>query len=232
MKKMFIAWCLLLLSIDCANRVASVTETDTGRITGCVVGLNKHGIHAADVILRSADQLNMVSASRAKRAMTLKIAAQIAMQPESTKSSPAGFFSFDSIALGNYYIEVNDHDSLGAVIEASVTKKSPQQVVDTVVARQLGAIKGSLGNSLINHDSTFIYIVEVDRKVPIDSVGSFLINNLPARDYTIRLLENKTIVYSLLDTIVISVTEQDTTKAYGIGAKFGTIVIGGPIREY
>ena len=213
---------------DCSRSVTS-TETDTGQITGWVVYKNKKAVRDADVILRDADMIQMVSIGQAKQRALTKKCSSAEMMPESTNTSPAGFFSFSEVDIGDYYIEINDHDSLGAVAEAAISDDKPVCSIDTIVLKQTGTIEGSIDKSLIKVDSTFVYIVEIDRRVSVDSLGRFLIENVPARDYTIRIMENSTVVESLLDTIEVS--ESDTVSVYNIGAEFGTIDIDGIIHE-
>jgi len=206
-KRLFL--CILLISgTACTKRVASVTETDTGTITGWVVNGDNEGIGGADVILRNRG-----------------------MHPDSTTTSFDGFYSFDSIAAGKYYIEINAHDTLGAVVEAEITEDAPEAAVDSVVVKPFGTIQGSLDNSLVRDDATFLYLVELDREVPVGNLGWFLISGVPARDYTIRLIEDDSIVTSLLDTVVISVAGKDTAKIFHIGTKSGTVTIDGTIEE-
>jgi len=212
---------------DCSRSVTS-TETDTGQITGWVVYKNKKAVRDADVILRDADMIQMVSIGQAKQRALTKKCSSAEMMPESTNTSPAGFFSFSEVDIGDYYIEINDH-SLGAVAEAAISDDKPVCSIDTIVLKQTGTIEGSIDKSLIKVDSTFVYIVEIDRRVSVDSLGRFLIENVPARDYTIRIMENSTVVESLLDTIEVS--ESDTVSVYNIGAEFGTIDIDGIIHE-
>lgn len=232
MKIALIVGYLLLLGLDCSRHdTVSVTETDTGVITGWVTGPDRQGIGDADVILHNADKVKAVASIRGSVNALAKRTVVAATNSDSAKTSPAGFFTFESVKIGHYYIEVNDHDSRGAVAEVFVTEDDPEPEPDTLVVGHFGTIKGSLYNTSADSNAKYIYIIEIDRKVPIDSLGRFLVDNVPARDYTVRLIQNGLIIPSLLDTLVISVVQQDTAKAYNIGTETGSITIKGTIGE-
>lgn len=208
--------CVILICLQCSKPV-SVTETDTGQISGWVVDKQGRNVRDADVLLRSADITRDVAPG--SRAV------------DSVRTSTEGFFRFSGIAAGDYLIEINDHDSLGSVAEVTIIKESPVTSVDTIEIGKLGIIRGSIDPSMIGGDSTFLYIVELDRRIPVDSLGRFLTGHLPAREYTIRLVTNTTVTPSRLDTVVISVMEEDTVAAYNIGTRSGSVIIDGPIDE-
>jgi hypothetical protein len=230
MKKAVTMICLLLFMFECTKNSASVSETNTGQIKGWVVNEDDKVVKGAQVILRSVT-LPVAAAPKASLPSLGKVAQPGDLQADTTTTSSKGSFSFDSVAIGDYYIEINDRDSRGALVEASITDNTTVQIIDTVVIKPFASITGSLDESLITSESTYLYLIELDRKVPIDSLGIFLITNVPERDYTIRLIENENITTSVLDTVIITVEEQDTVKAFYLGSKTGIVTIDGTIEE-
>jgi hypothetical protein len=221
MMKFFLVVCgLLLMMLRCAG-----TETDTGQLQGYVVDEQKNPIGSAVVILRERE----ASASLHRTLATQP--PPITGRSDTTRTTENGLFVFNSLRKGAYYLEVNDRDKRGAVVDGTLPQKGAPLIPDTIVVREFGAIRGSIDRSLVKGDSTFIYVIELDRRVPVDSLGYFLIGHVAAYDYSIRLIENRSFIPSVLDTVVIAVAVHDTATVFGIGNKPGSMVIHGIIHE-
>ncbi len=222
---------LVIICSDCSREIASVTETDSGSITGWVVDDGKRGISGAVVTLRSTAILNETATGYVPSSTVAKRSLYIHVTADSVRTSRDGYFVFDSVAEGSYYLEVNAHDSSGSIMEISVGTDSSEHSVDSVTAQKFGAIRGSINISLLPSDSVFIYVVELDRMISIDTAGYFSTNKVPSCDYHIQLVEKTVPIPSLLDTIVISVSLQDTAEVYGIGVEAGSLDIQGTVQE-
>ena len=233
MKLEVLSCCLLAIFIDCSDNCTSVTETDSGVITGWVVDGDRQGIAGAAVTLRTIDLSGEAIAGGVlpQPGLARRTDLYIGVSAISTQTSPGGFFTFDSVLWGDYYLEVNSHDSSGAIVDVSIGKNAPIQSVDTVTAGKFGAIKGSIDLSLVKTDSTVIYVMKLDRSMRIDSSDVFYLDNVPASDYYLQLVDDSTLVPSLLDTVVVSVAGEDTAEVYGIGVEPGTLNMNGVIRE-
>jgi hypothetical protein len=226
---------LLVTGLYCGlgpdSRVAG-TETDTGEIVGIVVYSDSTPVQGADVIMRDQSKLKFIIAQKlGKNSAARKF---VGKRFDSTKTSPAGVFVFDSVDTGNYYIEINDHDSLGALVEAQISESEPEFVVDTILLRRKGAIEGKVDPELVNVlKGTQVYIQEIDRIVSVDSVGYFIATGLPQWDkYTIRIIIGDSLVITESDTLKIDVSQNDTTQLANVGSKTGTVQIQGIIKEF
>jgi hypothetical protein len=221
MNRLFPVCCLILMFVVCSRHTASVTETDTGRITGWVVDGDKQGVAGAVVVVRSDETDSPVSAA--------KKAVAGSRVTDSATTSADGFFAFESVEAGDYYVEVNYRDSLGSIVGVTLKNDTQSGTTDTIMVKPLGALEGSIPRNLMNSDSTFIYIIELDRRIAPDSQGYFLIGSIPAFTYTVRIVGSADVGPSHLDIVVIE--EQDTTRVFNIGAETGTITIDGAIEE-
>lgn len=204
----FLVLFILLISylLDCSKSISGGTETDTGQIKCWIVDRDDIPVDSALVLLRSADSII-----------------------DSTRTLSDGSFTFEDIPSGGYYIEVITGDSLGAFAKTEVQKD--EVTSDTLTAREFGTIKGSIDKSLVMSDATMVYLVELDRTVPVDSAGVFTFDNVPEFNYTLQLVEDSIKVPSPLDSIEVKVTEKDTTAVYNIGSGSGSISVGGKVHE-
>lgn len=180
-------------------------------MSGIVVDKNGNGISAADVIMRSESIVNKITVGLSKMSLATTATRFSGKQFDSTKTSLTGFFAFDSVDTGHYYIEINDHNVLGALARATITTAKPVCVVDTITLKHFGAIQGSVDSALVKSGNAYVQIVELGRSVAVGASGKFEINLVPPdTGYTIRLVIDSNVVASPLDTEKIAVKEGDT----------------------
>jgi len=192
----------------CMPDSSSVTETDTGTINGWVVNADNNGVDGATVILRDTSGF-----------------------ADTMISGNGGSFSFTEVGTGSYYLEIITDDSLGALVETSLSPTNLEQEIGKIIVKRLGTVKGSIDYSLTGTSSTYIYIIALDRKVPVDSLGFFLIENVPENDYSVVLIEGTITKPSVLDSVVISVENPDTTTVLNLGSTTGAVTIHGTVTE-
>jgi hypothetical protein len=91
-----------------------------------------------------------------------------------------GFFRIDSIAAGEYSIEVNDGEANAVLlnIAISVSKNAQVTVEDTMYPYVI--VHGHLDSIKDTSINRYCVIYGLERKIPIESDGSFKIDNLPA----------------------------------------------------
>jgi hypothetical protein len=223
----------LAVRCSCNNNVAGTSnETDTG--TSCkVVGLmeyaNGTGVMGAGVrLIDSAAVHVMIIASARTRALA-KISALV--RSGYTTTDPTGYFEIDSVDTGKYYVLVNDHDSLGGRFRAVVDTGDTVVRVNGTLQR-MGTVRGSIDTSLLNKNGqTFIYVPEADKKVLVNSDGTFGLGVLPPGTYTIKLVYGTTVQASPLDSLAIPVKSDSTTTLQNIGTKYGAVIITVSVKE-
>jgi hypothetical protein len=217
MKKHLFSLLSILLLFRCThvdNNIAG-TSNETQTVVGIVTYGNGNPVKTAKVILHDPYVIETGLNKLAKRTTSVGI--------RSTKTNAEGFFRFDSVNRGKYYIEVNDRDSLGAVKEIAVDK------IDTVHAsctvQPLGAIAGTIDTSLIaKSGETYVYVTQLQQRVPVvPRTGAFEIDNLPPYNYSLRIFHDTIAVASPFDSTKILVTKGDTTL---VGNLLPVVMVG------
>ena len=206
---------LLRCSFPNNNSVAG-TSNETQTVVGKISYSNGNPVDSAEVILRNQDSIKKIALTTLNKTLAIIHSGQ-------TKTDANGLFRFDSVDTGRYYLEVNYHDSLGAVQETTVNAKDTIHVNCTV--KLMGAIEGKIDTGFINTTGkTYVYVVEVQQKMPVDSTkGTFEIGNLPPYNYTLQILHDTSVVKSPLDIAKVPVKEGDTTH---VGNTSPVVLIG------
>jgi hypothetical protein len=227
MKKVFFLSLLsFFLSCSCSNNIAGTgSETDTGcAIAGLIQFSDSIPVSGADVILHDQSQLTKITLPK-------RLAKIALIRSGNTKTNINGFFRIDSVDTGRYLVEINDHDTLGAVLPTKINPGDTLKQVNGIL-QKFGTIIGKVDTSGIGKNNTAsIYLPEIGRTVTIDSAGNFIISNLPAWSYQLRFAIQDSIVRLPLDSILIPVKPADTTTIISFGSKSGTVVIDGKIIE-
>jgi PKD repeat protein len=181
-------------------------ETQTGKpaaMVGLIVYSDSAPVNGANVILHDQNAVKEIVMPLGKRAALI--------QSGQTKTNINGFFRFDSVDTGKYFVEVNDHDTLGALLQATVHEYDTLVQVNGVLKRT-GSVEGQIDTSLVSKNGrTYVYVVELQEQVAVDSTGAFAIKNLPPYSYTLVVLHDTVVVKSPLDTAKVTVQGGDTT---------------------
>ena len=228
MKKVyFLSLLSFFLSCSCSNNGIAGTgsETDTGcTVAGLVQYSDSTAVVHAGVILHDQRLIKKITLNKTATALVL-------IRSGSTFTNINGFFRFDSVDTGGYLVEINDHDTLGAILPATVKPKDTLVQVNGTLKR-CGLIIGKVDTTGIGKNKNVsIFLPEIDRIIAVDSAGNFIINNLPVWNYQLRLAVQDTIVRLPLDTVSIPVKTADTTWVISFGSKSGTVIIDGKIIE-
>jgi hypothetical protein len=231
MKKFLLLFLIIPMVMFCGNTGDDITggssETSTGKqafaaIEGLIVFANNTPVVGAGVKLRNqADVRKIVIAA--------KMTSIIRSGFDSTDIT--GFFRFDTVDTGKYWIAINYQDSLGALAEAAVTDKDTVVRVNATL-RAMGTIQGKIDSTYIKPGQvTYIYIPELGIKIPVDSNGVFSLPHLPPGNYTIMIIIGSTRTQTPTDSVKIPVIPGDTTLISKVGSKTGVVIINGSIIE-
>jgi hypothetical protein len=192
--------------------IIPLPDTSAKIAAGCLVGyaVRQNGTAAlnAKTTLRYQSTIMQIANGQVSSVTGLK-------RYDSTLINSAGSYSFDLIDTGKYIIEINDHDSMGALVQAEITRTRLICLIPTVALAKLGAIKGRIPDSLICGDSTFIYIPELNRLLPINKKGFFIGNLVPKGVYSLRLVCGRKLISSPWDTLHLNVLPGDTAVPTG-----------------
>ena len=221
--KYFALFAIVLSCVSPTTRTAgTISETDTGCvIEGLVQYSSKTPVSNAIVTLHDQQILKIITLAKQK----------VLIRSGNTKTNINGFFQIDSVDTGKYLVEINDHDSLGALVPAKVLPKDTLVTVNAILGR-FGTIIGKIDTGAIHTiKNPVIYLPEINQRITIYASGYFVINNLPAYVYHIRFASGDSVITMPTDSVQIPVSPGDTTFFQSLGAKKGSIIINGQIIE-
>jgi hypothetical protein len=215
---------LLLPILSCVfpKLAGTSTETDTGCIIeGLVRYKNGAGVANASATLHDQRKTHMISLT--KRSVLIR--------SKKTTTNINGFFQIDSVDTGRFFVEFNDHDSLGAVVPTTVNKGDTLIQIEPVLER-CGSLQGKISPDIVNvNPGMIVYLPEIQRSAIIDSSNTFAIQALPVGNYQLAVVDKDSIIWSAPDTLRIPITANDTTRIISFGSKTGTITINGQVVE-
>jgi hypothetical protein len=220
-KTLLLLFIVILFSCTGLTPVSGTgSETDTGCV---IVGLIKNAdslpVSGADIILHDQRIVSIAALSKTKNANSLICHA-------TTKTDSNGFFRIDSVAAGNFLIEINDHDSSGGILPVQIIPKDTLKSANGALLH-FGTIVGHLDTLVDNSGNTKVIIPELNRAVTIDSLGSFILPAMPVWNYHVRVTRNDSGIVLPTDTAVIPVSEKDTTVIINFGSETGGVIICG-----
>ncbi|MBN1575058.1 MAG: DUF2341 domain-containing protein [Chitinispirillaceae bacterium] len=100
-----------------------------------------------------------------------------------------GRFAINSVAPGEYVIEVNDGDRSGACIRFGVAEKFPEVIIPDDTLRHFGTIRGKLVLDSAGDAPVYLQVYGLDRLTVIDShTDSFTIDDVPTGTYVLHIL--------------------------------------------
>jgi hypothetical protein len=207
MKRYTLLLPFVTILLNCSHPVGIAgTSNDTETVVGEVTNSNNNPVNNANVTLHDQKAIGKIVTGLSKTATGIRSG--------STLTDMSGCFRFDSVDTGVYYLEINSHDSLGGLLEINVRRTnvadSVLHIIDTV--KRMGTIEGKIDVGLVSKTvTTYVYIAEVQKLVPVDTNGNFTCVYLPPYDYTLRVMQGSTVVSSPLDTAKVMVKEGDTT---------------------
>jgi len=132
----------------------------------------------------------------------------------------SGSFFIDSVKVGNYKIEINDSKTSAALMPCVIKTTHDNITLPDDTLRHYSTISGKV-DSLNSNEKAYVQVVGLERLVPVDSTGSFIIPDLPASTYQIKIISldtsTKPIVVDSVRTAPDSVTHVlNTTKTDSI----------------
>ena len=204
---------LMLLTCSKTSNVAgTIDETGTGKPCAAVMGLVVYS-DSSPVVGAAVNLYNQNSVQKIVVPLKKRLIQSI---NRNTQTNINGIFRIDSVDTGKYYVDINDHDSLGALVPATVRLHDTLVTVNAVLQR-LGAIQGKIDTSLVSSSTkTYVYVVEAQKLVAVDSTGNFTVNSLPPYNYTLQVVHDTVVVTSPLDTAKVKVIGGDTVHVGSI----------------
>jgi hypothetical protein len=197
----YILYFILCVGLLCSPQVASITETETGEITGQIVDETGHLMEGVRVTLHGSKE-NSLQSSLSKRSTSLPSH----MLTIVTTTTTNGYYKFKNLPIDQYFIETNLKDSTGALIEAEVTKEHLVDTMPVTGLKLLGSIRGSVPDSLRGKQDVYVYLNKVDRFISVNKDGSFTIESVPSSDYKLTFVTSNQGIQTRFDSIQIIVS--------------------------
>lgn len=152
------------------------TETESKVVAGRAVNSDGSPAAFARVSLRPADYLaDLVSAEHADPGS------------KDTVTDSHGRFDLGALPAGEYRIEIAGAEARGSVHDFAVAGSVEGMLLPTDTLRPRGSIAGSFAPDSESNLASFVQVFGMERLVKADPRGNFILYNLPAGDYDIRL---------------------------------------------
>ncbi|MBN2035098.1 MAG: DUF2341 domain-containing protein [Chitinispirillaceae bacterium] len=112
----------------------------------------------------------------------------------------SGAFMIDSLDTGSYIVEINNGVSHAAMSECRIASETPKVNLAHRILLPYVTIVGWVDPQLIPGEQ-YVQVVGLDRLVPVDSAGSFIVNDLPSGTLQIRIAAKDTVVHQVFDKV-------------------------------
>lgn len=173
---------LMLIVFQCTegNIAGGTADTGNAKIAGTIYTYDGKFAAGIPVVFYPTDYLPEISNDQ-KHTETVHY---------KTFTNDSGFFTLDSIADGDYTIEVNDNVASALCFNIIVkdTAESTLSLIDTL--KPYSTIQGNIGSVSDTSLKRFVLIYGLDRRIPVSSNGHFYINDLPAGNIKIRIVSD------------------------------------------
>jgi hypothetical protein len=102
-----------------------------------------------------------------------------------------GNFRIDSVEAGSYRIEVNDREHFAGIFNCDVAAGADVQDVGLDTMQPYAAISGSVVAPGFVAVPLFVQVYGMERFASVDSLGRFAFRDLPAGEYSLRIVANQ-----------------------------------------
>jgi hypothetical protein len=178
----FLLACLLIvILLGCGREgplAGGATDTETGgaKAVGRIMMPGGGPAFCATVEMRKREYLREPSESVSSTIGSSK-----------THADVSGFFSFDSLAIGEYVFLANCGDTLLATWVATVIDTSGKVTLPTTKLQKPGRIKGHVNFSDGSRPTFLVRVYGLPKLAMGDSTGDFLLTGLPAGNCNLRI---------------------------------------------
>lgn len=136
------------------------------------------------------------------------------------ETDDSGRFSIDSIDIGSYTIEVNDGESGAVLLSITLSDDEDSSLILEDTLFPFATVEGSIE---LHGDTTFsryVVIYGLDRLVPVSEDGTFMIGDIPAGTFHLKIISDdeswETVEFDSVSVAagsVARITNRDTTCA-------------------
>jgi hypothetical protein len=225
----------VVLFMQCADTGLSGgfgSETTNGRVTGTALLPDGKPSVGARVAVRRADFVDP-SFSR-ESSTTAKIAGD-------AQTDAAGTFIVDSLDTGSYIVEINDGTALAVQQGCDITTGQNTAVLEHATLQPYGTIIGWVDPATLGSDA-YVQSVGVDRRVPIDSGGNYILDDLPYGTIRLRVVTDslstaqvmtQTVVVQAGGTTVVAPSGYEKSSRVGLNTTAaGAGILDAPVTGF
>ena len=178
--KHLLLFSILLVSFICRCSISPYAggTTDTGNAKIAAVIYTDQGKPAsgASVVLLPSDFLPGSDSG------------SLELNGKQTFTDDSGYFSFDSIDDGDYYIEINDRNSSAVLLKVLISGYDDSTLFLKDTLQPYASIEGNAGAVSETSQERFLLIYGLNRLIPVASDGSFNVDDLPAGIFHLRII--------------------------------------------
>ncbi len=199
------------LLFRCTSAPVAGGTTDTGNARVSAVIFTDEGVPAVGATVTICPE-GYVAAIGPDSAQVREVSVRI------LETDAEGMFRIDTIADGNYVIEVNDGVAEAVLIQCVLSDSNDGEQVINDTMRLYATVDGNAG---VVDDATlkrYCVVHDLDRRVPVDQDGTFLFDDLPPGRYHLSIIATEaswqTVEFDSVDVHsddTVSVRVADTT---------------------
>jgi len=176
-----IVWFVALFCSGCTTQPLSggSSQQGNGIVSGSIMTKNGLPAIATSIRIRSSEYVTSpVTSDRGENSYD-------------AITDSTGQFSVSGIIPGRYSIEANDQKSSAALTKITITEQCSTSDIGTIDLKPYSLITGDINDTLTDSLASYaIVILGLERRVPVNTDGTFSIKNLPEGDFDLRLVSS------------------------------------------
>lgn len=190
---------LVALCCNCTSPVAGgSSQQGNGVMVGCVVSSDGSPSEGTQIRILPVDYLSSPdSSSEHHKAITAVTDAE-------------GNFSVTGVDTGNYTVEANDLESSAALVRLSLDEEYDTANTGTFSLAPYARIDGVVSGTGVDHQ-LFVQIRGLERLVPVESDGTFSIDNIPEGAFDLRVVSGDSTA-KVVDIIDVDAASETTVS--------------------
>ncbi|MBN1577495.1 MAG: DUF2341 domain-containing protein [Chitinispirillaceae bacterium] len=109
-----------------------------------------------------------------------------------TITDHTGHFQFDSIKAGDYCIEGNDGISSAVLLKVNVVDSTDTSLFHEDTLHPYAVVEGNIGRSPAPSIQRYVLVYGLDRRIPADAEGDFIVDDMPVGTFRFRITSSDT----------------------------------------
>jgi hypothetical protein len=217
------AFAALALLAGCSKEPSTLaggwTDTETGpKVTGVIQREDGAPAAGALVLLRPADYLARNPDRPDSQGSAASGGSVLDAMCDST-----GAFQFDSVGIGDYYLESRDREIKAVAIRFRVDKAKGRFTLPAATVRSVGSVTGRVRFQDGNSGRVLVRIFGLERAATTDPSGAYFFGNVPAGNYNLH--------FSGLDPFIQSATRADVRVVSNANTDAGDIGLQRDLKQ-